>query len=422
MSLQESQSDSVLHLTTELTGGAGIAALRLHSALRDLNHDSRLLYARGPSDAEACTRFDPLSPFLDKLADKVAWHRLRPGSSYFSRSCRFSRLTPPGLSSARLIHLHWIAKWLDWDSLFTAIPKTTPIVLSLHDSSFFTGGCHQPDGCNRYLHSCGSCPKLRFAWPLDPSHTGFRIRQHIYQGRHLTVIPNSNWTASLAQHAPLFRQARIIDPIHPGIDTRVFKPLNRATCREVLQLPHDRLILCAGGADWGDANKGFPLLLQALAELPRDVQQKTCLLAYGSGHLPARIGQIPVRHLGYIASEHLLALVYSAADLYCTPSLMETFGMTAAEAMSCGLPVIAYATGGLSEIITTGHNGWLVSTAGSVHELVKALCEALSLPADQQSILSRNARTTATSRFEIQQTAYRYLSAYNQILCPHSGT
>jgi glycosyltransferase involved in cell wall biosynthesis len=410
----EKNPHSVLHFATELTGGAGIAALRLHRALREQNYDSHLIYARGTCDAEASTRFDPTSSFLDKLADKVAWHRLRPGSSYFSRSRRFSRRIPNELTSARLVHLHWIAKWLDWESFFNAIPKTTPIVLSLHDASFFTGGCHQPDGCNRYLHSCGTCPKLRLAWPLDPSHTGFRIRQHIYRDRHLTVIPNSHWTASLAQRAALFRHAHILEPIAPGIDTRVFRPLDRATCRNILQLPHNRIILCAGGADWGDANKGFPLLLQALGELPREVQQRTCLLAYGSGHLPARIGQIPVRHLGYIASEHLLALAYSAADLYCTPSLMETFGMTAVEAMACGLPVLAFQTGGLAEIVTSEKNGWLIPEVGSVHHLIQALIEALSTPPQHLASLAANARI-CSKRFRIEDTAASFREIYSQI-------
>lgn len=384
--------------------------------------DSHLVYARGFSNCEASWRFDPKPSLLDKVTEKIVWHRLQPGSSYFSLSRRFSRLVPPKLSSVRLIHLHWIAKWLDWSSLFSAVPPTTPIVLSLHDAAFFTGGCHQPDGCNRYRYSCGTCPKLRFAWSFDPSYTGFRIRKKNYQNRHLFVIPNSRWMASLAQQAALFCHAQIFQPIHPGIDTRVFKPLNRANCRDFLQLPHDRKILCAGGADWGDANKGFQLLLQALAELPPHVQKKAYVLAYGSGHLPPRIGQIPIRHLGYIASEHLLALIYSASDIYCTPSLMESFGMTAAEAMSCGLPVIAYATGGLSEIITPGQDGWLVSPLGSIQALATALNEAFSLSTDQLSVLSQNARATATSRFDLQDIAHRFLAAYDQILSHHIKT
>lgn len=402
----------VFHLASELSGGAGIAALRLHRALCELGSDSHLLCARGQFHAHAVTTFLPHTPILDKLADQLAWRRLRPGSSYFSRTRRWSRQVPPGLDRARIVHLHWTAKWLDLPSLFAAIPSTTPIVISLHDSAFFTGGCHQPDGCTRYLQSCGSCPKLRFSWPGDPSKLGFKVRQRLYAKRSLTIIPNSHWTASLAQHAPLFEHARILDPIHPGVDTRVFRPLDRLICRKILQLPQERFILAAGGADWGDTNKGFSILLKALALLPSPLRDKLLLLTYGSGQVPTSVADIPIHHLGFISSESLLALAYSAADLYCTPSLMETFGLTAAEAQACGLPVVAFTTGGLPEIITPGQTGWLVHPAGSVPALAGAITEAFNT---DLSSFSTQARQSCLARFEALKTAAKYQTAYQTV-------
>jgi glycosyltransferase involved in cell wall biosynthesis len=64
-------------------------------------------------------------------------------------------------------------------------------------------------------------------------------------------------------------------------------------------------------------------------------------------------------YLGWLNQKDLAAL-YSAADLFVLPSRFDTFGCAVLEAMSCGLPVIAYNTKGPRDIIRDGINGFLV--------------------------------------------------------------
>jgi len=413
---------SIVHLASELNGGAGIAALRLHLALQAQGGKSTLVYARGQTQAGGNAYcFHPLSgpvtDLVDKLSDRWHRHRAKPGASLFSRPTRSACGIPPQLAAADVVHLHWTAKWLDLPALFRAIRQDCPIVLTLHDSCFFTGGCHQTNGCFRYRQACGSCPQLRMAWPGDPSRSGFLLRQRLYAGRKLFVVPNSRWTASLASGASLFKHARVLAPVYPGLDLSIFMPQDRRTCRNLLGLPQDRLVLCAGGADWGDINKGFPLLLNALQRLPDSVQERMILLAYGSGSLPAKVGQVSVRHLGYLSSDRLLAMAYSASDAYCTPSLMETFGMTAVEAMACALPVIAFKTGGLQEIVRPGETGWLVPEVGSEAALAGALSDALTHP-NHLPALGTKARRDAEDRFPLEHTASAYETVYRCALEP----
>ncbi len=62
--------------------------------------------------------------------------------------------------------------------------------------------------------------------------------------------------------------------------------------------------------------------------------------------------------LGWVDHEKLPA-IYSAADLLILPSKFDTFGNVVLEALSCGLPVIAYNTKGPKDIIEDGKNGYL---------------------------------------------------------------
>jgi len=63
-----------------------------------------------------------------------------------------------------------------------------------------------------------------------------------------------------------------------------------------------------------------------------------------------------VRMLG---SRSDIAALMQALDLLVINSSAEPFGLVALEAMACGAPVLAAATGGLSEIIEHGKDGWL---------------------------------------------------------------
>jgi len=138
----------IVHLASELTGGAGLAALRLHSALMEIGMDSKLFYGSGHSSLDNARQWNPrgvlAARWLDRICDQIVWSARKPNVPLFSRTRRWVRGGISELvSSADIVHLHWVAKWLDLPSLFQAIPTSCPVVLTLHDASFFSGGCHQ---------------------------------------------------------------------------------------------------------------------------------------------------------------------------------------------------------------------------------------------------------------------------------------
>ncbi len=86
-------------------------------------------------------------------------------------------------------------------------------------------------------------------------------------------------------------------------------------------------------------------------------------------------------------------------DVYVQPSLSEGFGLAVVEAMGCGLPVIATATGGTSEIIQDGVTGWIVEKSDTV-SLVDALLKAWQLGSDQLFEMGEKARRSVENRFD----------------------
>ncbi|HKV90694.1 MAG TPA: glycosyltransferase family 4 protein [Thermoplasmata archaeon] len=101
-----------------------------------------------------------------------------------------------------------------------------------------------------------------------------------------------------------------------------------------------------------------------------------------------------------------LPSLYRSADIYVQPSRAEPFGMAALEAMACGLPVIASATGGLADLVEDGGNGILVPP-GDPAALGLAIARLAADP-DLRRRMGDASRARAASSFELATVAQAY--------------
>jgi N-acetyl-alpha-D-glucosaminyl L-malate synthase BshA len=101
--------------------------------------------------------------------------------------------------------------------------------------------------------------------------------------------------------------------------------------------------------------------------------------------------------------------ILAIADVFLMSSEMESFGLSALEAMACGVPVVAYNVGGLGEVVTNGETGYLVRF-GSVSALAARAMELLQ-DSNTRAAFGARARQTAVEKFEIA----RVLSAYEDL-------
>jgi mannosylfructose-phosphate synthase len=155
--------------------------------------------------------------------------------------------------------------------------------------------------------------------------------------------------------------------IPPGYDDHRFYPVSLATRRALKQdLDLDgRIILALGRIA---SNKGYDLLIRAMAPVFQRIEDARLLLAIGSTDPPAsEVKQVEafkqvagelgiaerVMFRDYIPDEWL-ADYYRAADVFALSSRYEPFGMTAVEAMACGTPAVITTEGGLWEQVTWG--------------------------------------------------------------------
>jgi D-inositol-3-phosphate glycosyltransferase len=204
----------------------------------------------------------------------------------------------------------------------------------------------------------------------------------------------------------------------PGIDHSIFKPGDRAAARKWLGLPAGPIVLFAGRIQ---ALKGLDVAIGALARM--DHQAQLAIVGGPSG----RAGEAEVEHLlaladglGVASQVHLiapqphaqLAMFYQAADVLVMPSRSETFGLVAAEAQACGLPVIASRIGGIPFVVNDGESGILVDV-GDEPGFAAALDKVVGDP-DLRAAMSAAAEIKS-GEFNWKATADRLLELYHGI-------
>lgn len=113
-----------------------------------------------------------------------------------------------------------------------------------------------------------------------------------------------------------------------------------------------------------------------------------------------------------------VAGLLAAADLFLLPSGQEAFGLAALEAMSCGVPVVASAVGGLPEVVEEGVSGFLLPV-GDVEGMARAALELLADPA-RHAAFRQAARRRAVERFDAALVVPQYEAFYQEIVAQGS--
>jgi hypothetical protein len=142
-----------------------------------------------------------------------------------------------------------------------------------------------------------------------------------------------------------------------GFELDVFRPHDRRTCREQLDLPEDAFIIMTSATVTNDPRKGGDLLAEAVRQL-----NLPDVLVITLGHVPAEATSgAQVRAMGYVRDPRRLALIYGAADIFVGPSREEAFGQVFVEAAACGTPSVGFAVGGVPEALLDGVTGILAA-------------------------------------------------------------
>lgn len=312
-----------------------------------------------------------------------------------------------------ILHLHSLGPdLLDYETFFGSVPDSHPIIWTLHDINPVTGGCGLARDCTRYSQNCGRCPWLSHPSENDVTRRAWETKARALRGKNLHFVTPSHWLRQKVEASSIGQLAKSIRTIHNPLDTGTFAPLpSREDAKRLLGITDSAPIIAFGAEFLKFAHKGMRELIAALLELKKTTAFQ--LVVFGQA-LPDELvnSGIPYKHVGFVGHQPFLRMIYCAADVYVLPSLEDNSPQTGIEALACGTPVVAFATGGIPDFVKHGETGWLAQR-GNTAELALHLKDALSNP-PRLGLLGENARKLAVALFAEEPQARKYLALYEE--------
>lgn len=402
---------NILHINTkDLSGGAAISALRLHGGLKKAGHGSSLMVGFPSTTSQETTQvpYDWRTRWL---------HRIIPltGLNYLEYLGSFKIPETDFYKKADILNLHNLHR--DFFS-YLSLPKLTrekPAVWTLHDMWPLTGHCAYSYDCDRWETGCGRCPYLENypAVRRDATKIEWKLKNKAYSRSRVTIVVPSKWLEVQARRSMLIRHFSIHHIPH-GLDTSTFLPIDKALSRSAIGLPTDKTVLMFAAEDISDRRKGLDLLIEALKTLPESFKSKLTLLTMGAAwDINSCLVDIESRSVGYIESDRLKALCFSAGDFYIHPARSDNFPLMPLESIACGTPVIGFDVGGVGEIVRNDITGLLLPPA-DVENLKEAIIK-LAEDGTKRRAISVNCRNIAEEEYSLELQVGRYEALYSEL-------
>ena len=343
----------ILHLSYKDTSeGAAIAAERLSKALIRSGVDSKLLVQTQLTDQPfvrsiSIGKLDKVASFfrvrVDIIINKLF---IRNSIEYFTLPIIGSNVNRNKLiKESDIIHLHWVNRgFVSIETLNKLSKFNKPIVWTLHDSWVFTGGCHMTGECEQYLIGCPKCEYMRIK---NVSRAFSLLKGNAYKKLNISFIAPSSWMNNKAESSYLLKD-RKVSVIPNCLDIDIFKPIDKSLAKEILGLRKDRPIVLFFMSR--NIRKGNDFINQAILKLQKDAHYE--YVSFGSSYIYEEIFKSKdIKCFGRVVDSQMLALLYSAADVYVSPALEEPFGQTFTESMACGTPCVGFDYSGPKDII-----------------------------------------------------------------------
>lgn len=362
---------TVVHVATELSGGAGGLVRHLHQAMQGMGVPS-LVLTRESNCYSGVVTLKPISRVKGSLRARSLAILGKLGLLDSTYALFGIEKCPVGLADIQramkgvtpsAFVFYWTSYFIDFETMRAlryAYPRV-PIVLNCTDEAFLTGGCHYSHGCEGYMRSCSNCPATTMTWLQR------RIAQRFIQRKALIDVIDPIVIYPTTNIQDMGRRSSAVN----AAQSRII-PLGAVSSREQSQVKEQRALGRAGYSgnarkltllvrSSSEYRKGCDLFVSALSILSQrlpNLRKRLEVVSIGDPTLTsARIDQY-VDHvaMGYVDREGLLSL-YSRIDALLVTSREDGGPLMINECVALGVFVISTPIGVAGDLIVSGRIG-----------------------------------------------------------------
>ena len=398
---------NILQLNGRLRkGGPDNVVYNLHKKYKDLGYNSKIL-------VENSIIADDDIIFLLKdnsnIQKRLYTLKKKQGLRDFSNLSSFKIKNLELFKQADVIHLHNIRYYFFNLFALPEISSLKPVVWTLHDMQSFTANCEHSFDCNQWQKSCVECPNLLVSRKVkrNSSSLVWNFKKYIYENSKLTIVCPSKWLKNKVEKSMLKKFDIVL--IYNSVDNQIFCKTDKIKARDILNLPKKKKILtfCAKGGINNTFKGG-----QILSEIQSYFKNNTdvVFLILGGSNYQYNRNLIEV---GFIHSEELLSLYYSASDLLIYPSIADVCPLVILESMACGTPVVTFNTGGIPELVKHQETGYIAKYK-DIEDFINGINYFLKdeLKLEDASIKSIE---RVRKNFTLDRMVKQYLNLYNEL-------
>lgn len=255
------------------------------------------------------------------------------------------------------------------------------VVMSIHDPWTVTGRCVHFGECEKWKTGCKKCQNLNtlFEFKDDNCSSMWKLKQMIYKQINPEIVVSSKYMYDVIKQSPLTKHFTNVHIIPLGINLNKFgKNVNQKEARKKFNIPEDNIVLFLRAQE---AFKGTSYIVEALQMLDTD-KKITILTCDEKNRLEAVKNKYNIIDYGRMNNEELI-YAYNACDIFLMPSLGETFGLMAVEAMACSRPVIIFDNTALPAVTHAPECGVLVENKNS-NKLMEAIGKLIKNPEERK--------------------------------------
>jgi glycosyltransferase involved in cell wall biosynthesis len=405
--------------TVDQGGGAAIVMQRLIKGLIQSYATENLVLVKekkGCSQDTLPLLTNPAQIISEKIIDRLTrktglLYQFFPFSS--NRLVNVARSFRP-----HIINLHNTQSGYFATPLIARLSKIAPIVWTLHDMWSFTANAAHTFGNMswRELKNDSELAKIPPSISLNTGKWLLRQKKTVYAKSDLTLVSPSIWLKKMAEQSPVF-EGKNIHHIYNGIDSTVYKPKDKLSCKSKIGAPLDckTVMFSAQDLDSNNPWKGGADLIAILSKMSAITERKINFLAVGKGNSSAfkSVPNVNIINTGYVHSETDMCDYLNAADLFIYPTRADNLPNVLVESIACNTPCITFDIGGNKEIISNNANGLIIPP----FDLDMFAADAVSLLHDEKRLaqFSSACSSIVKERFQLRSMVDLYYTLFKKI-------